>query len=78
MISRDLHKGIAGWIRRHRMITTIVIAFVLIKASFRKFNFDPTRDFPTVKGYALDLGIWMLVCLIIYWSMGRIFPPKIS
>lgn len=78
VVFRDLPKEIGGCISRHRLVTTCIIAYILTRVARQKYDFDPIRDFPTVAGWALDFGLWVTVCFIIYLFLGKLFPSKTS
>ena len=76
-----MHKrnGIVGvLIRRHPIIALIVISLVVIKGGFWLFNLDPARDLPTIRGYSIDLILYVVIIFIVQWLLKKLFPPETS
>ena len=49
-----------------RMLITVVITYVLTRLLYWISGLDPFRIISKWPGYALDLGIWLLVCWVVY------------
>lgn len=61
-----------------RMLITVFLTYVFTRLAFWIFGFNPVRDLPSLAGYLVDFGIWMLACYLIYrfLSVLRIGRPS--
>jgi hypothetical protein len=46
-----------------------VLAYVVTRVGFALLQFEPTRDFDTLVGYAVDIAIWVIVFAGVYWLL---------
>jgi hypothetical protein len=46
-----------------------VLAYLVTRIGFALLQFEPTRDFETVLGYAADIAIWVVVFAGVYWLL---------
>lgn len=53
-----------------RMLIACFIAWVITHLFYWMSGLNPIRDLTALLGYSIDLGIWLLVCYISYWSLG--------
>jgi len=53
-----------------RTIITCFFSYVITRLFFWISGFNPIRDLPIVPGYLVDIGIWLLICCIIYWFLS--------
>ena len=53
-----------------RSFITVILTYVITHLFFWISGFNPNRDLPSFPGTLIDLGIWLLVFLIIYWFLG--------
>ena len=53
-----------------RFMITFFCAWVITRLFYWLSRFNPTHDLAGVLGYAINLGIWLLVCFLSYWSLG--------
>lgn len=59
-----------------RMLIACFIAWIITRLFYLISGFNPIQDLTGVLGYSIDLGIWMLVCSMTYWSLGALGVGK--
>jgi hypothetical protein len=52
------------------MLIASFIAWVVIRLFYLISGFNPVQNPAGVLGYLIDLGIWIPVCLLSFWSLG--------
>lgn len=61
-----------------KMLITCFFAWFIIRLLYKISDFNPQLVLPAILGYAIDLGIWLLVCTIIYGLLGVLERGKKS
>jgi hypothetical protein len=55
-----------------RMLTTVVIAYLVTHLTYLIANYYPTRDLGIVLGSVVEITIWLFVCAVAYTALGKI------
>ena len=52
-----------------------LLTYFLVHAGYLVSGFHPIRNLPGALGWALDVGVWACVYLVVHGSLGRLTRP---
>jgi hypothetical protein len=55
-----------------RMLTTVVIAYLVTHLVYLIANYYPTRDLGVALGTVVELVVWLFVCAVAYTALGKL------
>ena len=55
---------------------TVVLTFIITRTAYWFFDYHPTLAHPILLGYGIDIAIWLGLCFVISWLLGKIAAPE--